>query len=481
MPKKTHRGDVLWLLVLTLAAVLLHGYHLGTEDQAIYLPAIQRLLDPAFCPHYAEFFLQQPQFTLFPALMAATSRTLHAPLDAVMFAWWLLTIFLLLLGALQISRRCFSDPAAQWAGVATIVALLSLPVTNTGVQILEQYLHPRGMATAALLFALTTALDRRPRALAWLALAAAIHPTMAFFGAVHIFFLTWTAPQRHLPTLPALLLAPQLSNPAWKEALYSRRFLWPLQWHWHEWLGVIGPLALLGWFSRLGKRNANVQLAHVSARLLLSGSFGVATAIVITSAPGLERFAVFEPMRVLHLLYFLFFLLAGGLAGQYWLRNRPVRWALLFVPLCGVMLYASHRQFPASPQIEWPGSVARNDWVEAFDWVRQNTPRDALFALDPVYMDRPGEDQHAFSALAERSMLADYTKGRGVAAQFPELAYEWRAQVHDRDNWSKFQPEDFRRLKRKYGVTWVVLERPGVPGISDCPFSNDRVMVCRIE
>ncbi len=472
--------DVLLLLALTAAAALLHGYHFGVEDQAIYLPAIQRQLDPAFCPHFAEFFLQQPQFTLFPALMAATSRALHAPLDAVLFAWWLLTIFLLLLGALQISRRCFSDPAAQWAGVATIVALLSLPVTNTGVQILAQYLHPRGMATAALLFALTAALDRRPRALAWLALAAAIHPTMAFFGAFHILFLAWNAPRLHAPAFLLSFFAPQPLNLAWHEALHARRFLWPLQWHWYEWLGVAGPLALLGWFSRLGKRDANAQLARLSRRLLLSGSLGVATALVITSAPGLERFAVLEPMRVLHLLYFLFFLLAGGLAGQYLLRHRPLRWALLFVPLCAAMLYANHRQFPASPQIEWPGRAVRNDWVEAFAWVRQNTPRDALFALDPVYMERPGEDQHAFSALAERSMLADYTKGRGVAAQFPDLAYAWRAQVHARDNWSKFQAEDFRRLRLRYGVTWVVLEQPGTGGLA-CPFANARVVVCRVE
>ncbi|MCL4524230.1 MAG: hypothetical protein M1451_10020, partial [Acidobacteria bacterium] len=359
-------------------------------------------------------------------------------------------------------------------------ALLSLPVTNTGIQIFEQYLHPRGMATAALLFALSAALDRRPRTLAWLALAAAIHPTMAFFGALHILFLAWNAPLRKSPALSALLLAPQLLNPAWREALDARRFIWPLQWCWYEWLGVVGPLALLGWFARLGRQNANPQLAHVSSRLFFSGSLGVVLALALTSTPGLERFAVVEPMRTLHLIYILFFLLAGGLVGQHLLRNRPLRWALLFVPLCPGMLFANFRQYPASPQIEWPGRVARNDWAEAFAWIRQNTPRDALFALDPVYMDRPGNDQHSFTALAERSMLPDYTKGRGVAAQFPALAYEWRMQVHDRDNWRNFQPQDFHCLLRKYGVSWVVLEKPGPQGMS-CPFENARVKVCRVE
>ncbi len=34
--------DALLLAGLTLLVVLLHGYHLGVDDQAIYLPAIKK-------------------------------------------------------------------------------------------------------------------------------------------------------------------------------------------------------------------------------------------------------------------------------------------------------------------------------------------------------------------------------------------------------------------------------------------------------
>jgi len=44
------------LLFLTAAAVLIHGYHLGVEDQTIYLPAIKKILDPSLYPRDAEFF-----------------------------------------------------------------------------------------------------------------------------------------------------------------------------------------------------------------------------------------------------------------------------------------------------------------------------------------------------------------------------------------------------------------------------------------
>jgi hypothetical protein len=45
--------------------------------------------------------------------------------------------------------------------------------------------------------------------------------------------------------------------------------------------------------------------------------------------------------------------------------------------------------------------------VEAFDWVKANTPVDAYFVLDPHYMEREGEDFHGFRGLAERSQTAD--------------------------------------------------------------------------
>ena len=51
------------ILFLTAAAVLIHGYHLGVEDQTIYLPAIKKILDPSLYPRDAEFFLAQTRPT----------------------------------------------------------------------------------------------------------------------------------------------------------------------------------------------------------------------------------------------------------------------------------------------------------------------------------------------------------------------------------------------------------------------------------
>ena len=96
-------------------------------------------------------------------------------------------------------------------------------------------------------------------------------------------------------------------------------------------------------------------------------------------------------MRTLHLFTLMTVLLGGGILGERVLRDRPLRWALVFVPLSAAMFVPQLLVlYPSSPHIEWPGRIARNDWTEAFEWVRRNTPRDAYFVLGPRYQEARG-------------------------------------------------------------------------------------------
>jgi hypothetical protein len=71
-------------------------------------------------------------------------------------------------------------------------------------------------------------------------------------------------------------------------------------------------------------------------------------------------------------------------------------------------------------------------------------------------------------------------KDKGASTMFPPLSVKWLEQVQDQKNWKQFQKEDFERLRQKYGVSWVVIEQPGNPGLA-CPYQNAAVMVCRID
>jgi hypothetical protein len=105
---------------------------------------------------------------------------------------------------------------------------------------------------------------------------------------------------------------------------------------------------------------------------------------------------------------------------------------------------------------------------------------DALFALNPGHMELPGEDENGFRARAERSMLADLVKDKGAASMFPPLSVLWAEQIADQKNWKQFGKEDFERLRRKYGVSWAVVEQPGAPWL-ECPYQNSAVRVCRLD
>ena len=71
------------------------------------------------------------------------------------------------------------------------------------------------------------------------------------------------------------------------------------------------------------------------------------------------------------------------------------------------LILAQRTLFPASAHLEWPGAFPQNRWAQSFLWIRENTPVDAIFALDPSHKNIPGEDTEGFRALAQRSMLAD--------------------------------------------------------------------------
>jgi hypothetical protein len=489
--------NLFYLALLTALAFLVMGYHPGLEDDSFYLAAIKRNLNSALFPHDADFFRVQFQATIFDKLIAFSVRLTHLPLAWVALAWQIAAVFFLLHGCWRIARRCFVRPEAHWAATALVAALLTMPIGGIAINLADQYLHPRTLATGAILAAVVAVLDRRY----WvagllLAIAFVIHAIMASFGISFCLFLVWQLRGRQSPNASVVAILIPLgwlfepASDAWRQAAGTRGFYFLNLWEWYEWLGVFAPLALMFlWmrFLRLHTMTSEAPAFHpfVSA-LLYYGAFQTLVGFLVMLPPGLERLRPFEPMRYLHLLYVLFFLLVGGLLGSYVLNRRVYRWALLFVPLSAGMFYAQRKLYPASPHLELPFVHSEDGWLQAFEWIRQYTPNDSLFALDPHYETLPGEDQHGFRALAERSVLADYEKDAGMAARVPSLAPRWLREVRALDGWRKFHDADFARLKHDFGVTWVVLSRAdelfssGQPNHLWCFYQDETVKVCHV-
>jgi len=91
----------------------------------------------------------------------------------------------------------------------------------------------------------------------------------------------------------------------------------------------------------------------------------------------------------------------------------------------------------------------------------------------------PGEDEHGFRAIAERSALADDVKDSGAVSPFPQLAHDWKMQSNAQRGWGHFQRDDVERLASEYPVTWIVTHAPAPPGFV-CPYVGNGLAVCRI-
>ena len=489
--------DFLFLALLSILAFLVIGYHPGAEDAEIYLPGAEKLLNPNLFPSYSEFFQSHAHLTLFPNLIAACVRVTHLSLDGVLLFWEVASIFLLLLGCWKLSGLCFQSVPARWAGVTLVAALLSLPVAGTALYIIDQYTNPRNIAAFGAVFAVCAALQRKYVAMAlWLVLVAAVHPLMsafAFFLCGLLFVLERT--QLRGATVSLLVLAhlgphsgPQTgwfapASPAYHQAALLHSFHYLLKWQWYEWLGIFAPIAIFFWFGRMAGRVApqgSTNLVRLCRALIIYDALSFLAALVLSAPARFEVLARLQPLRSLHLLYIILFLLIGGFLGQFVLQNHIWRWLVLLVPLCAGMFLAQRALFPASDHIEWKRASGRNPWAQAFNWAANNTPVDAVFALDPNYAQLPGEDTHGFRAIAERSMIADGGKDSGAVSMFPPLAEEWYAQVQARRDWKHFAQKDFTHLQSTYGITWVIVSQPGVVGLH-CPFQNQAVLVCEIR
>ena len=503
---KSNWRNVLFLLLLTAAAFAVAGYHPGVEDAEIYVPGIIKTLNPASFPFGAEFFESHARLTLYPDLIADSVRLTHLSLGAVMLAWHLLTIFLVLLGCWRIASLCFESRAARWGGVALVAALFTIPVAGTALYIMDEYLNPRSIALFASLFAIAGVLKRKYLTPGlWIAFAAVIHPLMAVFGlsliAVVILLrdiwgrwgpedIEATAQASTAVASAAILLPLGVSfhepSPAYRKIIQMRPYFFLLRWHWYEWLGIVAPFLLVWWFAQIARKHGMRTAELLCRALLIYQAVYFVLGLVMTVPPRLLALARYQPMRSLQIVYVLLFVLIGGFLAEAVLKNHAWRWLVLFVPLCAGMTYAQIQTFPASPHIEWPGAVPQNDWLRAFAWIRTNTPQDAIFALNPNHMALPGEDEHGFRALAERSMLADAVKDAGALTMFPDLplAEHWEAQTAAQRGWEHFQLADFERLHRDWGVTWFLLDQPigETPSTGlDCPYSNPTLRVCHLR
>jgi hypothetical protein len=487
--------NTLLLLCFTLLGFAVMGYHPGIEDDGIYLSAVQNNLNPSLYPKDADFFRLQTQGTMFDVFVADFVRLTHIPVPVTALLWQLISIGLIVYACWKIAGRLFNEQGTQWAGVALVTAMFTLPVSGTAIFLLDQHLHARNVATALILLAVSRVMaGKHVQALVLMVGAFLMHPIMAAAGLSFCCFLALAMSEfvhdrirsfREVRKIPVTVAAAipvwifEKPSPLWEKALNTRTYYFLYKWTWYEWLGALAPLFLFWLLWRKARQHNQPVLSRFALAVFAYGVFQQAFAMAVLAPASLVRLTPFQPMRYLQLVYFFMALIGGCLLGKFLLKASAWRWALFLLVANGSMFAAQRAEYPASRHIELPGIPPSNPWLQAFVWVRTNTPTDAYFALDPRYLEAPGEDYHSFRALAERSQLCDVIKDTAVVTQVPELAPRWDREVEAQSGWRTFQFADFERLKHDFGVNWTLVSYPQPKGL-DCQWHNDSLAVCRI-
>ncbi len=488
--ERLRKRNIFLVLAFSIFGFAVMGYHPGIEDDGVYLSAVKSDLNPALYPHDSEFFRVQLQATLFDKWVAGFVHWTHIPVSATELLWQFASIVLMILGCWGIARSLFPEARAQWAGVALVAAMFTLPVAGTALYLADQHLHPRNLATALILLAVSRIMvGQHLQSVPLLLLSFVLHPIMAAFGISFCFFLTialldpvhvWLRSLRSsLAAAVPLGWIFESPTPTWRQALQTRRYLFLFQWTWYEWLGALAPLFLFWLLWRIAQKRGETNLARFALAVFAYGIFQQAVAMIMLGSPSLIRLTPLQPMRFLQLIYCFMALIAGCLLGKFLLKASVLRWAVFLLVINAGMFATQRALFPSSEHLELPGMRTSNPWLQAFAWIRINTPADAYFALDPRYLAAPGEDSHSFRALAERSQLADAIKDTAMVTQVPELGPTWEHQVAAQTGWNNFKLADYERLKSEFGVNWVLVNYP-LPADLPCLWHNDTLSVCRV-
>jgi hypothetical protein len=482
-------SNVTGLALLTPFVLLIHGYHPYADDAGIYVAGIRKIMNPALFTVDSSFVLTHTRFSIFSHLFAGTLRLFHIPLELGLLAAYLLSIFAFLLGCFQLAQRLFDDVQLQWGATLFAGALFTLPVAATSLWIMDPYVTARSFSTPLSLFALASCLDRDwKRTAMWLLLTVIMHPLMAAYLAALLVACILTD-QNRWRSLGAAALASFAGCAAvyaatrhatlpdgYQEAALSRSYFFLSSWHWYEVAGLIAPMLLM---LVAALRTHHRAVRNLCVACIATGCTACAVAACFVHTNGSFLLARIQPLRTFQLIYLSGVILLGGFLARHLRGRRAAIGAALLILVSSLMLLVQNQTYTTSAHVEWPFAAPRNPWQQAFLWIRNNTPQDAVFALDSNYTTLGSEDTQGFRATAARSALVDQLKDGGVVAIFPQLAPRWKSQRDLEIGLDRISDQERIARLRPAGVTWLLLSA-GSTTRFDCPYRNSTVAVCRL-
>jgi hypothetical protein len=483
------RSESLALLLFTPLVLLIQGYHPWSDDAAIYVAGIRKMLDPSLYRSDASFVLEHTKVSVFSHLLAQISLLFRIPLEALLLLAYLGSMYLFLYASRRLAVRLFESEHVRWTATFIAGICFTLPVAGTALFVMDPYVTARSFSTPFGMLAVVSALDRSWKRMAlWTVLTVSMHPQMGAYliGFLTILILVDYGRWRSVAVTCALacLLCAGITvvsmhmpvTAAYRDAVLSRTYFFPGLWKWYEYIGLIAPLLLLGLtWARGGTETVTGKLA---ATCVLVGGCACLTAFSLVHTQGPYMLARIQLLRTFQIIYTLGLVMLGGFIGMHFMvRRRWIGISLILIAATGMYL-AERQTYPTCAHIEWPGAEPVSPWEQAYVWIRNDTPRDAVFAVSPSLMKTLGDDTPGFRAITERSVLTD-NKDKGVTSLFPSIAEEWLRRQDAERGLDAISDQQREVQLHPFGVGWLLLP-VRANTLFPCPYRNSIVKVCQM-
>ena len=455
------------------------GYRYGVSDQAFYIPIVQQGLEPDLFPHDAPLLAAQNQLMAFDDWFAPLVRITGQSLPVAFFVTYAAGLVLLYAACVAVGRSLYRT----WWGVAAFAAALTLRhrITDTAVNSLEAYMHPRQLAFAFGLLAAGLFLrGRTAGATAAVAGACLFHPTTALWFVILLGvagFVADPATRRTILVttsvlLPAavLLLAwafrEQLDvmSPAWSALLESKDYLLATRWPMTTWFANLGLAAIIAaiydYRRSLGAtstREAGLVTGCLTLLVLFLVSVPLASSGVALVVQ-LQFSRIFWLLDVFAIAYSVWLVVEGPWGSPAAARPSPrphLRYAAIALILLASLARGSYvtlveRAGHALVEIDLPAS----EWTDVMQWAGER-PVGTNFLADPGHAWRYGSSVRAASG---RDVYLEAVKDVGIAIYSRAIAARISSRIAELGDFAALEPAHARWLAKRHDLDYLITE-----------------------
>ncbi len=455
------RSLVSLLLFVILATANSGGYRYGVGDQAFYQPATELRLHPELFPRDRMLIESQATLTIVDEVLATTSRVTRLDPPQLFFMLYLVTLVTTFFASAQLARVLGLSETAT----ALFLLLLTLRhrIAKTGANTLEGYMHPRQLAFALGIFAITASFTRRwiPMVLCWLA-AAVIHPTTAVWWAIAIgasLILTTGKRQRLLLPVPliALVAGPAIArslglgvmDDQWVTVLDNKDYIFASGWPAYAWVLNLAYFPFILLVSRTKKDHRFIAPA-LALLMAFVGSYALVESHVALAVQT-------QVSRVFWLMDFFLAALVAWLlidsrwaTQSRWLRHAAIAAALLFSIGRGIYTLNEAGATRSVVQVNLPA----DNWTEAMAWIRTQ-PADWLVMAHPDHAWLYGT---SVRVSASRDVIVESVKDSAISMYDRDVAMRTAERLAALGAYDTLTTAQAVSLARHFGASVIVTE-----------------------